>query len=63
MKLLAIIDLKPGSNIEAVRSELANELNGCWDLYASGALREAYSTAIPTRVINWSKLFAAGYSA
>ena len=51
MKLLAIIDLKAGSNIEAVRSELANEINGCWDLYASGALREAYSTAIPTRVI------------
>jgi hypothetical protein len=51
LKLLAMIDLKPGSRMETVRSELANEIKGCWELYLSGVLREVYATAIPTRVI------------
>ena len=51
MKLLAIIDVAQGAKLEAVRAELANELRGSWKLYEAGALREAYATAAPTRVV------------
>jgi hypothetical protein len=51
MKILAIIDVAPGAPVERVRDELANELKGSWGLFASGVLREAYATAVPTRVI------------
>ncbi len=51
MKILALLDLKPGTAIEAVRPRLAEELQGSWALYTSEVLREAYATASPTRVI------------
>jgi len=51
MKILAIIDVAPSAPIETVRAELAKELKGSWDLFASGILREAYATATPTRVV------------
>ena len=51
MKILAIIDVAPGSNLTELRAHLASELKGSWDLFASGILREAYATASPTRVV------------
>ena len=51
MKILAIIDVAPGTQMESVRAKLANELKGSWALFASSVLREAYATATPTRVV------------
>ena len=51
MKILAILDVLSGAPMDRVRSELANELQGSWALFAAGVLREAYATAIPTRVV------------
>ena len=51
MKVLAIIDVAPGAQMETVRSRLADEIKGSWALFASGVLREAYATAAPTRVV------------
>ena len=51
MKILAIIDVAPGAQLETVRSQLADELKGSWALFASGVLREAYATASPSRVV------------
>jgi hypothetical protein len=51
MKILAIIGLAPGANIDAVRRELDGEIRGSWALYASGLLRETYATESPTRVV------------
>jgi hypothetical protein len=51
MKILAIIDVAPGSDISGIRTELPSELRGSWGLFSSGVLREAYATAAPTRVV------------
>jgi hypothetical protein len=51
MKILAIIDVAPGADVAALRSDLPAELRGSWGLFSSGVLREAYATAAPTRVI------------
>jgi hypothetical protein len=51
MKVLAMLNLKPEASVEAVRAELANEIRGSWGLFASGVLREAYATEIPSRVV------------
>ncbi|HEY2532539.1 MAG TPA: dimeric alpha+beta barrel [Xanthobacteraceae bacterium] len=51
MKILAILDVVPGAPMESVRAKLANELKGSWALFASGVLREAYTTATPKRVV------------
>lgn len=51
MKALAIIDVAPGTSIDAMRTELAHELKVSWALFTSGILREAYATASPTRVV------------
>jgi hypothetical protein len=51
MKVLAIFTLKPEARLHAARAELANEIRGsCW-LFASGVLREAYATELPSRVV------------
>ena len=51
MKVLAILTLKPEARLEIVRAELANEIRGSWRLFASGVLREAYATEVPSRVV------------
>ena len=51
MKVLAIIDVVAGADMERVRAKIADELRGSWALFASGVLREAYATAKPTRVL------------
>ncbi len=51
MKVLAILTLKPEATLETVRAELANEIRGSWKLFASGVLREAYATDVPSRVV------------
>jgi hypothetical protein len=51
MKVLAIIDVKPGADLERLRAQLPNELKGSWELFAGGVLREAYATSTPTRVV------------
>ncbi len=51
MKILALVDVARGADINAVRAGLAEELRGAWDLYESGVLRETYATATPTRVV------------
>ncbi|HEY0801365.1 MAG TPA: hypothetical protein VGD54_11015 [Steroidobacteraceae bacterium] len=51
MKVLAILDLAPGVQLETVRAQLEGEIKCSWGLYASGALREVYATAIATRVV------------
>jgi hypothetical protein len=51
MKILAIIDVVTGANLEELRSELPNELRGSWELFSQGVLREAYATASPGRVV------------
>jgi hypothetical protein len=51
MKLLAIIDVVAGVATEEIRTEIPNELKGSWTLFAAGALREAYATSSPTRVV------------
>ena len=51
MKIMAIIDVAPDAPVDAIRSELATELKGSWDLFTRGVLREAYATEKPTRVV------------
>ena len=51
MKILALISLKNGVSMDEVRPELAAELQGSWQLYLGGALREAYLTESPARVV------------
>ena len=51
MKILAVISAAQSAQIETIRAELANELRGSWDLFASGVIREAYATAAPSRVV------------
>jgi len=51
MKVLAIIDVVAGADMERVRAKIADELRGSRALFASGVLREAYATAKPTRVL------------
>jgi hypothetical protein len=51
MKVLAILTLKPEASLESVRAERAKEIRGSWGLFASGVLREAYATEIPSRVV------------
>ncbi len=51
MKILAILDVVAGADMRRVRDSLEEELRGSWDLYRTGILREAYSTAAPTRVV------------
>jgi hypothetical protein len=51
IKVLAILTLKANVSLESVRAELANEIRGSWGLFASGVLREAYATEIPSRVV------------
>jgi hypothetical protein len=51
MKILATLTLMPGANAEKLRAELAAELRASWGLYAAGALREAYATEDPKRVV------------
>jgi len=45
------LTLRPDARLDAVRSELADEIRGSWELYSSGILREAYATEVPTRVV------------
>ena len=51
MKMLAIVDVAPGASMESIRAEIKNEIMGSWELFSSGVLREAYSTATPSRVV------------
>ena len=51
MKILALIDLTPGADLQKLRAGLADELRGSWELYTTGTLREVYATAVPTRVV------------
>jgi hypothetical protein len=51
MKVLAIIDVATGAHFDEIRPKLAEELRGSWALFASGVLREAYATSVPTRVV------------
>ena len=51
MKILAIIDVAAGAQIEKIRAEIASEVRESWNLFVSGALREAYATAAPSRVV------------
>jgi hypothetical protein len=51
MKVLAIFTLTPKARLDTAPAELAYEIRGsCW-LFASGVLREAYATEIPSRVV------------
>jgi len=47
MKILAMVSVAQSAQIETIRAELAKEVRGSWDLFASGVVREAY--AIPPR--------------
>jgi hypothetical protein len=51
MKVLAIVDVVPGSDLQALRAELPHEVRGSWELFTKGVIREAYATAEPTRVV------------
>lgn len=51
MKILAVIDVVPGTDMAALRAGLPGELKETWNLFSSGVLREAYATASPTRVV------------
>ena len=51
MKILAIVYVVPGASMESIRAEIKNEIMGSWELFSSGVLREAYSTATPSRVV------------
>jgi hypothetical protein len=51
MKILAIIDVVPGSDVTELRARLDEELRASWILFAGGKLREAYATSAPTRVV------------
>ena len=51
MKFIALIEVAPHASLEQVRAELLQELKGSWALYTAGALREAYATDSPGRVV------------
>lgn len=51
MKVLVIVDVAPGADSHRVRAGLLEELRGSWRLYTEGVVREAYATAVPTRVV------------
>jgi hypothetical protein len=51
MKILALIDVAPEASVGTIRAQIANELKGSRDLFASGALREAYPTGAPNRIV------------
>ena len=51
MKFIAIIDVVPGAPLENLKADLPNEVRESWKLFAAGALREAYATDAPTRVV------------
>jgi hypothetical protein len=51
MKFLAIIDVVAGASIEEIRAEMTRELKESWKLFVAGALREAYATDSPARVV------------
>jgi hypothetical protein len=51
MKILAIVDVAEGAEIDRVRKEIVPELRAMWELHARGVVREAYATATPTRVV------------
>jgi hypothetical protein len=51
VKILAVIDVVPGTDMAALRAGLPSELKETWDLFSAGVLREAYATATPTRVV------------
>jgi hypothetical protein len=51
MKVLAMLTLVPGAQMETLRARLADELRSSWALYASGVLREVYATDDPKRVV------------
>ncbi len=51
MKILAVIDVAPGANLDELRASLPDELRGSWALFSAGVLREAYATSTPSRVV------------
>jgi hypothetical protein len=51
MKILALVDVVAGGNLEELRAELPKEIRGSWELFSQGVLREAYATASPARVV------------
>lgn len=51
MKVLAMIDVAAGADLQEVRKGLLDELRGSWRLFEEGTLREAYATSVPTRVV------------
>jgi hypothetical protein len=51
VKILALVDVVRDADMSKVRAGLEEELQGSWELYKSGVLREAYATATPTRVV------------
>jgi hypothetical protein len=51
MKILAIVDLVAGVEVDSMRNDIASEVKESWALFASGVLREAYATATGTRVV------------
>ncbi len=51
MKILALIDLVPGADVQKVRASLPEELRTSWALFSAGTIREAYTTSQPTRVV------------
>ncbi len=51
MKILAIVEVAEGADISRIRADLHSELNASWALFAADALREAYLTQAPTRVV------------
>ena len=51
MKVLAIIDVAEGAPLDQIKSRMQEELLASWSLFVSGAIREAYLTSSPTRVV------------
>ena len=51
MKVLAILDVAPGTDFAALRAELGSELKASWELFSGNILREAYATASQSRVV------------
>ncbi len=51
MKVLALVDVRAGTDVQHVVAALHDELLGTWQLFASDVLREAYATASPARVV------------
>jgi hypothetical protein len=51
LKVLAIIEVAAEARPDHLRAGLIEELKASWDLFAAGALREAYATEAATRVV------------